>query len=46
MPVVIENNARMRAIGEEMFGNQDHADTFAYYLISYGPVSYTHLYFQ
>ncbi len=36
MPVVIENNARMRAIGEEMFGNQDHADTFAYYLISYG----------
>ncbi|MFR1833898.1 MAG: ROK family protein [Lachnospiraceae bacterium] len=36
MPVVIENNARMRAIGEEMFGNQDHVDTFAYYLISYG----------
>lgn len=36
MPVIIENNARMRAIGEEMFGNQDHADTFAYYLISYG----------
>lgn len=36
MPVIIENNARMRAIGEDMFANQFHADTFAYYLISYG----------
>lgn len=36
MPVVIENNARIRAVGEEMFGNQHHADTFAYFLISYG----------
>lgn len=36
MPVIIENNARMRAIGEDMFENQLHTDTFAYYLISYG----------
>jgi len=36
MPVIIENNARMRAIGEDMFENQFHTDTFAYYLISYG----------
>lgn len=36
LPVLIENNARMRAVGEEMFGNNIHADTFAYYLISYG----------
>ncbi len=36
MPVIIENNARMRAMGEDMFANQFHADTFAYYLISYG----------
>ncbi len=36
IPVMIENNARMRAIGEDMFANGFHADTFAYYLISYG----------
>ncbi len=36
LPVIIENNARMRAVGEEMFGNHLHADTFAYLLISYG----------
>ncbi len=36
LPVTIENNARMRAIGEEMLGNSLYADTFAYYLISYG----------
>ena len=36
LPVLIENNARMRAVGEEMFGNRRHADTFAYLLISYG----------
>ena len=36
LPVIIENNARMRAVGEELFGNRHHADTFAYLLISYG----------
>ncbi len=36
MPVLIENNARMRAVGEEMFGNRHHAESFAYLLISYG----------
>lgn len=36
LPVVIENNARMRVAGEELLGSSIHADTFAYYLISYG----------
>ncbi|MFQ9350877.1 MULTISPECIES: ROK family transcriptional regulator [Hungatella] len=36
IPVLIENNARARAIGEEMFGKTLRPDSFAYYLISYG----------
>ena len=36
LPVLIENNARVRAIGEEMFGKTLRPDSFAYYLISYG----------
>lgn len=36
LPVLLENNARARAIGEEMFSRQLRPDTFAYYLISYG----------
>lgn len=36
LPVLIENNARIRAVGEEMFGKTLRPDTFAYYLISYG----------
>jgi len=36
LPVRIENNARVRAIGEEMFSEQKRPDTFAYYLISHG----------
>lgn len=36
LPVLIENNARIRAIGEEMFGKTLRPETFAYYLISYG----------
>lgn len=36
LPVRIENNARVRAIGEEMFSNKIRPDTFAYYFISNG----------
>lgn len=36
MPVLIENNARIRAIGEELFSKTLRPDSFAYYLISYG----------
>ena len=36
VPVLIENNARIRAAGEEMFGKTLRPDSFAYYLISYG----------
>jgi len=36
MPVIIENNARIRVVGEELFGKTLRPDSFAYYLISYG----------
>lgn len=36
MLVLLENNARVRAVGEEMFSRELRPDTFAYYLISYG----------
>lgn len=36
MPVVIDNNVRMRAIGEELFAKDWRPDSFAYYFISKG----------
>lgn len=36
IPVMLENNARARAIGQEMFSRDVRPETFAYYLISYG----------
>lgn len=36
LPVLLENNARARAVKEEMFSDRKRPDTFAYYLISYG----------
>lgn len=36
IPVLIENNARIRAVGEELLGKTLRPDSFAYYLISYG----------
>lgn len=36
LPVVLENNARARAVGEELFGKTMRAESFVYYLISYG----------
>ena len=36
LPVLIENNTRVRTVGEELFGREVRPDTFAYYLISYG----------
>lgn len=36
MQVVLENNARVRAVGEELFGKTMRAESFVYYLISYG----------
>ena len=36
LPVLVENNARVRAVGEELFGRELRPDTFAYFLISYG----------
>ena len=36
LPVWIDNNARMRAFGREMFGSGAAPDTFAYFLVSKG----------
>ncbi|HHV11622.1 MAG TPA: ROK family transcriptional regulator [Clostridiales bacterium] len=36
LPVTIENNARAKAIGEELLSGKIRPDTFAYYMISYG----------
>ena len=36
IPVMIDNNVRLRAAGEEMFSKQKRPDTFAYYFISKG----------
>lgn len=36
LSVLVENNARVRAVGEELFGREVRPDTFAYFLISYG----------
>ncbi len=36
LPVLIGNNARIRAIGEEMLSRTLRPESFAYYLISYG----------
>ncbi|MGB8452240.1 MAG: ROK family protein [Anaerocolumna sp.] len=36
LPVWIENNVRMRAVGFEMFSNQNVPDTFAYLYVSKG----------
>ena len=36
LPVVLENNARARAVGEELFSKEPRTDIFSYYLISYG----------
>lgn len=36
LPVLIANNTRARAVGEELFGREVRPDTFAYFLISYG----------
>ncbi len=36
IPVLIENNARVRVIGEELLSKTLRPESFAYYLISYG----------
>ncbi len=38
-PVLVENNVRVRAVGEEMFGETLRPDTFAYFFVSYGIAS-------
>ena len=36
LSVLVENNTRVRTVGEELFGREVRPDTFAYFLISYG----------
>ncbi len=36
IPVMIDNNVRLRAVGEELFSKQKRPDTFAYFFISKG----------
>ena len=36
LPVILDNNAKARAVGEELFSKEPRPDIFSYYLISYG----------